>query len=302
MDFDLQALMVFRDLAKSGNFSRTGRTLGLSQPAVSQTISQLENAVGLVLLERGATGARLTPAGSAFLARASEVCEAFSSFMDNTARLGRQLDGEVSVGVDASSHARTVARKFSGDGCVRMETVGDRWNEDLEAGRVDVVIASRFLQEGMTAGLQEALLKTERGITLAWHPAFHSFDTENFNFPEVLRTTLLIPDNASARGFGSFIEQWCDHAYGMRGANTVHFENEIEAARAADAGLGVYLAPGDAMDRLGGLAHDLSFVRTFEFLLPEAYKVGIYCRADERVKEVVRTAAEIVKAGRKCFS
>ena len=88
----------------------------------------------------------------------------------------------------------------------------------------------------------------------------------------------------------------------MQGASTVVFGSEIEAARAADAGLGVLLAPGDLIDRLDGLAHELDFVRTFEFLLPEAYRVGVYCRADERAKEVLNVAASVAKMGRREFS
>ena len=300
MDVDLAGLMVFRDLAETRNFSETGRRMGISQPAVSLTISQLEGAVGLVLLERHSSGARLTPAGVAFRERANEVCDAFLCFTDGICGLGRQLDKEVWIGVDGSS----LANRLSDGLCEALRekgmkvvcgSVADRWDEDLESGRVDVVIASRFLQAGMTAGIQEAEIKTERGITVAWHPSFYPFDRDRFNFPEVLRTTLLVPDSKVARGFGEFLKQWCDHAYGMQGANTVVFGSEVEAARAADAGLGVLLAPGNVMDRLDGLPHELDFVRTFEFLLPEAYRVGVYCRADERAREVLNVAAHLVK-------
>ncbi len=307
MDFDLAGLMVFRDLAETGNFSETGRRLGLSQPAVSIAISELEGAVGLVLLERHPSGARLTPAGVALRERADEVCEAFQGFTDGICGLGRQLDREVWIGVDGSS----MAGRLSEGLCEALRekgmkvvcgSVGEKWDEDLESGRVDVVIASRFLQAGMTAGIQEAEIRIERGITVAWHPSFYPFDKTSFNFPEVLRATLLVPDSKVARGFGEFLKQWFGYAYGMQGANTVVFHSEVEAARAADAGLGVLLAPGDVMDRLGGLTHELDFVRTFEFLLPEAYRIGVYCRADERAKDVLNVAAHVAKMGRKEFS
>ena len=307
MDIDLTSLLVFRDLAESGNFSETGRRMGMSQPAVSLTISQLEGEVELVLLERHASGARLTPEGVAFLSRAQEVCEAYVGFKDEVKLQRRRMDGEVWVGIDGSWYSerleRSLEKEFSGkDVKFRCGKVTETWSGDLEAGRVDVVIASRFLQEGMTPGIQEAVMKYERGITVAWHPSFYPFDRDRFNFPEILRTTLLIPNGHAAKGFGDFLSYWCAYAYGSQAANTVKFESEAEAARAADAGLGVFLGPGDSMDRLGGLEHDLEFIRTFEFVLPEAYRFGVYCRADERAKDVMNIAGRIGRAGRKPFS
>ena len=299
MDVELQSLTVFCDLAECGNFSETGRRVGISQPAVSLTISQLETAVGLVLLERHAGGAKLTPAGEHFLARAQEVCASYQGFKDGIALHARRLDGDVRVAFDGSWHAAMIREGMARCGDVAFADIGENWSDDLEAGRVDVVVAGRFLQDGMTAGIQEAMIKQERGITVAWHPSFYPFDPGEFSFPEVLRTTLLVPNARAAKGFGKFLEHWCGYAYGSQAAHTVFFESEKEAARAADAGLGIFLGPGDAMQRLGGLKHELDFVRTFEFLLPEAYKFGVYCRADERAKEVLGAAAAVAKFGRK---
>ena len=66
-------------------------------------------------------------------------------------------------------------------------------------------------------------------------------------------------------------------------------------------GLGVMLAPGNAMPRLGDGADGLIHVRTFEFLLPQAFTVSVYCRSDEESKEVLGVAAAVAKLGRKFF-
>ncbi|WP_411827585.1 LysR family transcriptional regulator [Luteolibacter sp. AS25] len=306
MDVDLNSLMVFRDLAESGNFSETGRRMGLSQPAVSLTITNLEQAVGLVLLERKARGTVLTPEGDVFLTRTKEVCDAYSAFKDELKHQARRLDKKVSLGLDGSFYSLELAKlveqeHVTEDKSIAMGRAGENWTDDLESGRTDLVIATRFLQEGMTAGIQEAVIRKERGITLAWNPSFYAFDSEQFNFPAVLRTTLLIPNTHAARGFRCFLEQWCEYAYGTQGANTVFFDTEAEAAEAAEAGLGIFLGPGDAMARLTDLNGNLESVRTFEFLLPEAYTFGIYCRADERSREVLDTAALIGKLAKKFF-
>ncbi len=59
---------------------------------------------------------------------------------------------------------------------------------------------------------------------------------------------------------------------------------------------------GDVMPRLGSAGAGLTHVRTFEFLLPDAFTYGVYCRGDEDSKEVLTTAAAIGKLGRKLFA
>ena len=76
---------------------------------------------------------------------------------------------------------------------------------------------------------------------------------------------------------------------------------EEEAAAACRAGLGVLVAPGDAMARLGADGEGLVHVRTFEFLLPQAFTVAVYCRSDEESKEVLGMAAAVARMGKKLF-
>jgi DNA-binding transcriptional LysR family regulator len=69
----LQELMVFVRAAESGNFSRAGHDLGLSQPSVSRIIGELEARLGTKLLLRSTRRITLTDAGALFLDRAREV-------------------------------------------------------------------------------------------------------------------------------------------------------------------------------------------------------------------------------------
>ena len=306
MDIDFASLLVFRRLAETGSFTETGRTWQLSQPAVSLMISRLESAVGLVLLERTTSGAQLTSAGETFLKRADEVCDAYLSLIDEMRHLGRRIDGEVLVGMDGSWFCHTLKEALPG--CVFPKNVrpvigdcGENWSEMLESTRCDVVIAGRFLRGGLSQGIQEAVIHQERGITVAWNPDFYPFDPVNFSFPEVLNATVLLPSRTVVTGFASFLTDWYDEAYGRQPVNSIQFDNEQDAAEACNAGLGVLLGPGNAMPRLGTAAEGLTHVRTFEFLLPEAFTLGAYCRSDEESKEVLSVAAAIGKMARKLF-
>jgi DNA-binding transcriptional LysR family regulator len=54
-------------VAEEGSFTRAASRLRLAQQAVSRQIADLERELGVKLFERGARGARLTPAGAAFV-------------------------------------------------------------------------------------------------------------------------------------------------------------------------------------------------------------------------------------------
>lgn len=306
MDIALSSLLVFRHLAETGSFTETGKRWSISQPAVSLMIGKLESEVGLVLFERSSAGTRLTTAGTQFLERTREVCDAYLTFTDGMRSIRRRMEHEVLVGVDRSRFGRDIRAEMEGaefpNGVKAVfHDLNETWNEGLEAGRYDVVVAGRFLRSGLSGGIQEAAIRKERGITVAWNPDFYPFDPLRFSFPEILRTSVLLPDCGVVCGFSSYLTLWCEHAYGVQPANSVEFSSEDEAAAAALAGLGVLLGPGDVMNRLGDVGQGLVHVRTFEFLLPEAFTFGIYCRSDEASKEILSVASTLGRLGMKLF-
>lgn len=69
----LRGLEIFETLAKSGSVAQAAIATGLSQPAVSQQLRNLETALGVDLVDHGRRPMRLTPAGRNFLVRAQVV-------------------------------------------------------------------------------------------------------------------------------------------------------------------------------------------------------------------------------------
>lgn len=69
----LRGLEVFEALAATGTVAQAADLTGLSQPAVSQQIRNLEAALGIGLLDHGRRPMQLTPAGRSFLARTQTV-------------------------------------------------------------------------------------------------------------------------------------------------------------------------------------------------------------------------------------
>ncbi|MEP1588937.1 MAG: LysR family transcriptional regulator [Tateyamaria sp.] len=66
----LRGLEVFEALAATGSVAQAATVTGLSQPAVSQQLRNLETALATDLINHGKRPMRLTPAGQSFLARA----------------------------------------------------------------------------------------------------------------------------------------------------------------------------------------------------------------------------------------
>ncbi len=66
-------LRVFLTLAQNGSFTGTAETLGVTQPSISQNISELERLYGIKLFERERGAATLTEQGKLFLEYAERI-------------------------------------------------------------------------------------------------------------------------------------------------------------------------------------------------------------------------------------
>lgn len=64
---DIRQLRYFAAVAELGNLTRAARTLNLAQPALSQSVAQLEKELGVRLLHRSSRGVTPTEAGAALL-------------------------------------------------------------------------------------------------------------------------------------------------------------------------------------------------------------------------------------------
>ena len=64
---------VFRAVVRCGGVTAASRELGVSQPAVSQALAELESSLGTRLLKRDKSGIELTPDGALFLSYAERA-------------------------------------------------------------------------------------------------------------------------------------------------------------------------------------------------------------------------------------
>lgn len=109
MTFTLKNARYFVATARSGQVSRAAVELNVSQSAVTASIRQLENQLGVTLFERRAQGMALTYAGARFLAHAEHVVAAVNEATRLVSEGPAEPRGEVRVGL-----SYTVAGYFFG--------------------------------------------------------------------------------------------------------------------------------------------------------------------------------------------
>ena len=97
-------LKVFMAVSEEGNFTRAARTLGISQPAVSQNIAELEKELGKELFVRTKGSVTLTPAGSSFKDFAARILHWYSVADDMFGPAGK-LKSSKPVTIAADSYA-----------------------------------------------------------------------------------------------------------------------------------------------------------------------------------------------------
>src|SRR5690606_643601 len=86
MRYDLKHLATFIAVAEELNFHRAAERLAMAQPAVSRIVLELEDRLGVKLLERTTRKVRLTEAGRYLLEEAQEILGRIEA-AENTTRL-----------------------------------------------------------------------------------------------------------------------------------------------------------------------------------------------------------------------
>jgi DNA-binding transcriptional LysR family regulator len=90
---DLETLADFVLVASHGGLGKAARNTGRSKATLSRKVSELEDALQVRLVERGATHLRLTPAGEALFARTRGLIGELAQAGDDIRNGGGQLSG-----------------------------------------------------------------------------------------------------------------------------------------------------------------------------------------------------------------
>src|SRR5258708_34064558 len=99
IEVSFRQLRYFDALAGHSHFGRAAAACGISQPALSMQIKELEQALGAVLIERGARQVRLTKFGEEAALRVHDILRSVEE-LGNFARASRRwLAGQLPIGM-----------------------------------------------------------------------------------------------------------------------------------------------------------------------------------------------------------
>lgn len=99
----LRHLQVLVKVGELRNLKRSAEALGLSQPAVSQLLADLEDLIELPLFERHARGVRITPAGAELLPLARHVLDTLAEGSETLTAMRRAGEGVVRIAAVTSA-------------------------------------------------------------------------------------------------------------------------------------------------------------------------------------------------------
>ncbi|MCO5732469.1 LysR substrate-binding domain-containing protein [Rhizobium sp. SSA_523] len=162
----LRQLRYFEALSRHGHFGRAADSCAISQPALSVQVKELEETLGVELLERGARQVRLSSFGEEFALRAREILRSVDELADMARASRDRLTGRLRVGIIPTVApyllpamvARLTSDNPSLDIHVR-ETVTQKLLDELAEGRLDAAIVALPIAE---AALEEAPLFDEQ--------------------------------------------------------------------------------------------------------------------------------------------
>jgi len=105
MSVDLNALAVFQRVAECRSFTGAADQLGVTRSAVSQTISKLEQALGIALVLRTTRSVNLTDAGQALLASVRPALAELDTALEATQRRQAAVSGQLRLAVSSIAEA-----------------------------------------------------------------------------------------------------------------------------------------------------------------------------------------------------
>jgi len=103
MTLNLGQLATFRLVVQRGSFSAAADVLGLSQPAVSLQIRQLEQFLQARLIERTGRGIKATAAGLALLTHGERIEQAVDEAIRSVAAFSQEVSGTITLGMGATA-------------------------------------------------------------------------------------------------------------------------------------------------------------------------------------------------------
>ena len=241
---ELRHLRYFQVLGQTLNFTKAAERLHIAQPPLSRQIQQLEEELGVLLLERGRP-LRLTEAGRFFYEHSSVLLEQLAKVCDNTRRIGHGEKTWLGIGFAPSTLygllPELIRRLRSHEplalelGLSEMTTL--QQVEALKAGRIDIGFGRIRIDD--PAIVQK--VQTEDRLVAAL-PAGHPLIGQPVSLAQLAdEPFVLYPGNPRPSYADHVIALFNTHGLNIR---VVQWTNELQTAIGlVGAGIGITLVP-----------------------------------------------------------
>src|SRR5438477_9878668 len=175
---ELRHLRYFVGVAQYLNYSEASRRLHVAQPAISQTILDLEEELSVKLLLRTKRAVQLTAAGTAFLREAQEILRRANEAQHLAQRAARGEVGTLGIGFFGAASApilpaliQAYRRAFPDVELRLFEMNPDQQLAAFDEGRIHLGF-TRTLPPDRRSGFEEELVYTDRLVIAL--PATHA--------------------------------------------------------------------------------------------------------------------------------
>lgn len=297
----IRQLQFFAALAETGSFREAAERVGVTQPALSAGIKELEGLAGARLVERGPKGCSLTAAGAQTLVRARRMLSDAEDLVQAARSAGAPLSGPVNLGV-IPSIAPFLLPKALPELTRRFPDMELRLREDITARLLDG-LRDRTLDLAIialpydTPGVETAPAFSDEFLLIA-PPGHKLLDAKRLTPDDVPEEELLLLQDGHC--LRDHVLDACRSSSGSRrefGATSLQTLLEMVAA-----GYGLTLAPR-LMAQPGALAGGRVEARAFDAPLMGREigvawrKGGVRERDGRLMAEALKDIGEALKAG-----
>ncbi|HUD47541.1 MAG TPA: LysR family transcriptional regulator [Candidatus Baltobacteraceae bacterium] len=175
---ELRHLRYFAAVAQYLNYSETSRHLHVAQPAISQTILDLEDELGAKLLLRTKRSVQLTAAGTAFLRETEEILRRANDAQQLAQRAARGEVGILGIAFFGTAFApvlptlvQSYRRKFPSVELRIFELNPDQQLVAFDEGRIDLGFTRRLFSDRRADFEEEVVYTDQLAVAL---PANHA--------------------------------------------------------------------------------------------------------------------------------
>lgn len=203
---ELRLVRYFVAVAQERNVTRAAERLHLSQPALSAAVKQLEQQLGVTLLDRSGRELALTAAGQLLLHRGRELLEQAEAVADDVRARGVAPSARLRVGLSPTARygigPELLAACAAAAPAVMLYTSEDTTGallRDVAAGRLDLAVVF-CAPEPAPDGLTLAPLRREPAVVhvAAGHPLA---DRPSVSLAELASETILVAASRDSGGF-----------------------------------------------------------------------------------------------------